>query len=309
MLIADDIVVNEDLTTENLREWTPIGTLSTPYCAEFDGQGHTVSGLYCKAEKDYVDFFGFTSYNYPIKNLGITNSYFEGNNYVGALSGYSESLISNCFVTDTVDVVCENYYSAGFIAYSGYSEIQNCYTMSNSFVADNDGTINNCYYMADEDTDSFDGTTAKNADAFKNGEVAYLLQSGIKGDESTDELITTEPEQIWGQKLGTDAHPVLSDDKVYQVTNCIGEQGYSNKNENGSHSFGDDGMCAVCKKLLGDVDGDGELSIMDATVIQLHLAETQILDDNVLSVADIDKDGELSITDATYIQLILAELV
>lgn len=78
-VLADDIKVNEDLTAENLRVWTPIGTVSTPYSGSFYGNGHTVSGLYCKNTNTngYVGFFGNLGY-YPVSDLHIANSYFEG---------------------------------------------------------------------------------------------------------------------------------------------------------------------------------------------------------------------------------------
>ena len=62
-------------------------------------------------------------------------------------------------------------------------------------------------------------------------------------------------------------------------------------------------------KLLGDVDGDGDISIMDATAIQLHIAKVSELTDDELSRADTDKDGEISILDATAIQLYIAKLI
>ena len=60
---------------------------------------------------------------------------------------------------------------------------------------------------------------------------------------------------------------------------------------------------------LGDVDFDGQVSVMDATAIQLHLAVIKTLDDKALSVADVDKDGVVSVMDATQIQLFIAQLI
>lgn len=60
---------------------------------------------------------------------------------------------------------------------------------------------------------------------------------------------------------------------------------------------------------LGDVDGDGEISILDATVIQRHLAKLTTLSETQLLVADTDKDGAVTILDATVIQRFLAKLI
>lgn len=60
------------------------------------------------------------------------------------------------------------------------------------------------------------------------------------------------------------------------------------------------------EKILGDVDRDKALTIVDATCIQKWLAEIIGDDDLDLSVADVDKDGNITIMDATQIQRILA---
>ena len=60
-------------------------------------------------------------------------------------------------------------------------------------------------------------------------------------------------------------------------------------------------------EYLGDVDGDGAVSIIDATCIQRHLAEIPVYAYNE-KAADTDGDGEVTILDATGIQRYLAEL-
>ena len=59
--------------------------------------------------------------------------------------------------------------------------------------------------------------------------------------------------------------------------------------------------------VLGDVDGDGVVSIIDATCIQRHLAEIPVYA-YIETAADTDGDGEVTILDATGIQRYLAEL-
>ena len=59
--------------------------------------------------------------------------------------------------------------------------------------------------------------------------------------------------------------------------------------------------------LLGDVDGEGEVTILDATYIQRWLASLPIDSFNE-DAADADGDGEVSILDATAIQRFLAGL-
>lgn len=60
--------------------------------------------------------------------------------------------------------------------------------------------------------------------------------------------------------------------------------------------------------MLGDVDGDNEVTILDATYIQRHLASIPLHFEFSDKAADTDGDGFVSIIDATYIQRWLAGL-
>ncbi len=61
--------------------------------------------------------------------------------------------------------------------------------------------------------------------------------------------------------------------------------------------------------LLGDVDLDGDISVLDATSIQRHLARLVTLDDENLSCSDVSGDGTVSIADATLIQQYTALII
>ncbi len=65
----------------------------------------------------------------------------------------------------------------------------------------------------------------------------------------------------------------------------------------------------VTPPLLGDVDGDGVISIMDATEIQLAVAKKITLTQKQEKYADTDFDGEVSVMDATAIQLFVAKKI
>ena len=60
--------------------------------------------------------------------------------------------------------------------------------------------------------------------------------------------------------------------------------------------------------MFGDVDGDGDISIIDATAIQLHVAQLQPISDDLAIYGDTDNDGDISVMDATAIQLFIAGL-
>lgn len=76
-----------------------------------------------------------------------------------------------------------------------------------------------------------------------------------------------------------------------------------------SSSSGENPTEPPVRKLMGDVDGDGELTVKDAAAIQLYkarlLAKDAVFDE---SVADYDCDGEITVKDAARIQLVKAGL-
>ena len=63
------------------------------------------------------------------------------------------------------------------------------------------------------------------------------------------------------------------------------------------------------KMLIGDVNGDGNINIMDATEIQRHIAQLSTIPEDRLSCADANKDGQVNIMDATQIQRFIAQLI
>ena len=62
------------------------------------------------------------------------------------------------------------------------------------------------------------------------------------------------------------------------------------------------------KLLRGDSDGDGKITVIDATKIQRHLAALDTIDANHMVCADVDGLAGVTIVDATYIQRKLAGL-
>lgn len=59
---------------------------------------------------------------------------------------------------------------------------------------------------------------------------------------------------------------------------------------------------------VGDVDGDNTITIMDATAIQLHIAQIEPLMATLQLLADVTADNHVTILDATEIQLFVAQL-
>ncbi len=60
------------------------------------------------------------------------------------------------------------------------------------------------------------------------------------------------------------------------------------------------------KIILGDVNGDGKVSILDTTEIQRYVACLNDFTDNQKFVADANADGRISILDAAEVQRYVA---
>ncbi|MBQ6413283.1 MAG: hypothetical protein IJI19_07385, partial [Ruminococcus sp.] len=63
---------------------------------------------------------------------------------------------------------------------------------------------------------------------------------------------------------------------------------------------------AVTSYILGDADGDGEVTALDATLIQRYDAQMPVGDSFDVNAADVNGDGEVDILDVTLIQRYLA---
>ena len=69
------------------------------------------------------------------------------------------------------------------------------------------------------------------------------------------------------------------------------------------------GNVSVAKSLIGDVDQNGEISILDATLIQKYLADFESLSSEQILIADTDQNNDINIKDSTEIQKYLTGII
>jgi len=73
------------------KGFTPIGNGSIQFNGTYDGDGHTISGLYISLSAyEYVGLFGYIINGGTVKNLRLTGVQIAGETQVGGLVGYSE---------------------------------------------------------------------------------------------------------------------------------------------------------------------------------------------------------------------------
>ena len=272
-ILTANITVNENLldslqydTEGNVSNgsdfitWTPIadwmGNRTTQYSGTFDGNNKTVSGLYFNGDSTCIGLFGSSESDGNIKNVGVVDSYFKGNDHVGGVCGNNAGTITNCYnagnltaieSSATVGGICgynnggtvTNCYNTGTVTATGsvasvggvcgcsIAPISNCYNIgtvtATSSSADISGIcgyyfgpIKNCYYLADTEDENGGKTTAQ----FASGEVAYLLSQGCT--VVVDKSDVTYDGSIWGQPIGTDTYPLLHGEKVYKNITYLG---------------------------------------------------------------------------------------
>ncbi|MBQ4568589.1 MAG: hypothetical protein IJA62_00795, partial [Ruminococcus sp.] len=214
--------------------------------------------------KGYVG--GVAGYNYG-SNADILTSSNTGSvsataNYCGGITGSNTSSSTIVSSYNIGSVTSTANYSGGISGSNNSSSIlRNCYNSGtvtgNSYVGGITGyspaTCTGCYYLSTSASGGINGNDtsgkaeAKTAEQFASGEIAYTLQG-------------TQTEQIWGQNIGEDPTPQLSDAKVYLVNaGCGGSsvQVYSNSPEDPDHNYVN-GFCSVCDAYEPAVDSDSD---------------------------------------------------
>ena len=135
--------------------WTPIGnSIRNSYEGTFNGDGHTISGLYIDSRVDYQGLFGYVGTGGTVKDLTVSGSV-SGNNYVGGIAGQNNGTVTNCYNTGAVN--SSGNWVGGVVGYNGSSaSVENCYNTGEvggvsgsesvgGVVGDNSGTVKNCY--------------------------------------------------------------------------------------------------------------------------------------------------------------------
>lgn len=221
VLLVNDITINDSVLASDgtvadvqKRIWVPIGD-AKPFKGTFDGQGHTISGLFFNDEyESYVGLFGLVSGG-DILNVHIRDSYFSGksfiggicgaiansesisnitncsstavvvgsDSYAGGIAGYASGTISNCYSTGNID---GDWNVAGIVGGANKCIVENCFStgrINGSTNVDAIGfnesssSFSNCYCMNGKTQNGF----SEDAIAFSSGYICYLLNEKNRG--------------------------------------------------------------------------------------------------------------------------------
>ena len=141
-VLTQDILINRNVLTVDgdlndlpyppANEWIPINNFS----GTFDGDGHTISGLYYSGSGNYVGLFGCVGIGGVVKDVSVADSYIgvtttsENALYIGGISGHNEGHLEGCTFTGTLTAknnTTNNVYSyAGGISGSNIGTIERC---------------------------------------------------------------------------------------------------------------------------------------------------------------------------------------
>lgn len=105
IMLGADIRLNNDAVPTSGNQWTPIGTNSKRFAGTFDGQGHTISGLYINNSLQDQGLFGYIDKSAIVQNLIVTGSVTTGGDSTGGIVGKSprnSGTVRNCGFYGTV---------------------------------------------------------------------------------------------------------------------------------------------------------------------------------------------------------------
>ncbi|MCQ2106980.1 MAG: hypothetical protein MJZ26_14465 [Fibrobacter sp.] len=138
--LGADIILNEgDVIDENgalvadstkLHKWTPIGNSNVAFTGNFDGDGHSVSGMFINTTSTHNGLFGNSSGT--IQNVAVENGWVKGGNSTAGVIGSiaSEGVVRNAHNKNSVTGTGEGSGGiAGTKIYNAYQKVaklENC---------------------------------------------------------------------------------------------------------------------------------------------------------------------------------------
>lgn len=243
---SSDAIVVDDISLGGFN-WTPIGTSSKPFTANFNGNGHTISDVYINMPKTTNQgLFGYmkgasAEKQSVISDITVSGKVTAKQNSAGVVGfAHQHSVIKNC--VNNADVTGSSTYIGGVVGNLNQltASMQNCYNTGNISGTTNCGgvvgghvakaTIENVFNVGE-----ISGTKVAGCAGGTTSKQNCFNMFAIVNYEITDGHTSVTPEQMksgevayllgeaFGQNIGEDLHPVLAGAKVFKVEYLIAE--------------------------------------------------------------------------------------
>ena len=240
--LTRDITVNEGVMTAEstaAHVWKPIagGNENITYEGTFDGQNHTISGLFSNLDESHAGLVGKTTGT--VKNVGVVNSYFYAHPGAGCCAPIvarlrSNAVIEHCFARNsTADCL---FFTSGICGFSYPNSritdcyVDNCHLIGKAYlgglVGQAAGEISRC--VAQADFNLSEGATMVGhlvgKDDGASVSASYYIDAPLAasdlcvlGEAKTAEEMASgavvallndgREASVWGQRLGEDLIP------------------------------------------------------------------------------------------------------
>lgn len=250
--------------------------------------------------------------------------------YCGGICGDSGNSITNCYNNGKLSA--QSTSRANDYCYSSPKSQAGSYCITGGICGNMNGNIINCYNTAEIASSVDSRATYCQEGKTKDGEAKYYhYNGGIAGSSDTNRMIDS------CYNTGTSLYGILGDNGTVSKCYYLRSSGDSNTGAKALSSaqlqleicmpnFDFENTWVIDNTtdyqypqlisnrqekstavILGDVDGDNDVSIIDATCIQRHLASIPVSSYNEVA-ADADGDNTITIIDATWIQRYLVGL-
>lgn len=211
IILTEDINLNTDDVPASGNEWTPVGNSDNSFNGIFDGDGHTVGGLYVPDTTECPGLFGMGGDDAVIRNLIVVGTICAGESAgdacvgVGGICAASYGKVQNCGFYGTIkaDDSVYNELFVGGIAGGYDTTVEKCWYFDTDGNSKADGvgsfdSIIGCYHNV---SGSKSGEYKENGE-FTNGTVASLLNASLPKGYKMWKPGTKHPEFLQtGEKL------------------------------------------------------------------------------------------------------------
>ncbi len=284
-LLDNDIDASTTAAWNNGMGFNPIGNAIFPFTGSFDGQGHTITGLFIRrTSESNIGLFGYVHYVSRISNLNLYGGSISGFWTVGGLVGYNRGALTRNFASSSIF----GNNAGGLVGQNSTGTIMECYAAGavsgardniGGLVGTNFGTVMQCHAMGMvsgyEDVggligENYSGTVTR---CYAMGKVSGTMYAGGLIGENFDVPITScyatgavEGISGIGGLIGINSGP---------VTQCYAVNAVSGSGVAGGligHNFNTVTQCFATGSVLGEDDVGGLIGYTTGRVIQCYSA-------------------------------------